>query len=65
MQIIINYCNLRNFIITKILNKKRSNNERNYQIFIFFIKYRLKIKNSIDNLFRKSDYKSKNELSKK
>ena len=46
-------------MITKILNKIKIKWWKKLSDFDFFIEYRLEIKNSINDFFRKLDYKSK------
>ena len=54
-------------MITKILNRKKIRWWKKLSDFDFFIEYRSKTKNSVDDFFRRSDYESekKDELSKK
>ena len=56
---ITNHCNFKNFITTKILSRKKIKWQNELSHFNFFIEYRLEVKNSMDDFFKRFDYKSK------
>ena len=58
MKMITDHCNFKNFMITKILNKKEIKWWKKLSNFDFFIEYRSETKNLVDDFFRKSDYES-------
>ena len=67
MQMITDHYNFKNFMITKTLNKKKSNDEKNYQILISSLNIDLRQKISSMIFFEDliMNQKKKNELSKK
>ena len=62
VQMITNYCNFKNFIITKILNKRKIKWCKRLSSFNLFIEYRSKTQNSIDDFFKRFDYESKKKF---
>ena len=64
---IIDHCDFRNFMITKILNKKKLNDEKNDQILIFSlnIDQRQKVRSMIFSKDLIINQKRKNSLQKK
>ena len=59
VQMITNHCNFNNFMITKTLNRIKIKWWKKLSNFDFFIEYRFKVKNSIDDFFKKFDYEWK------
>ena len=58
MQMIIDHCNFRNFMITKTLNRKKIKWWKKLSNLDLFIEYRSEAKNPVDDFSRRSDYES-------